>query len=180
MPCCLTFIGFEQRNTASPPLFALTRARREPRSPTCDRVQSTAESRFGNGERHDAHGERQPAGVPQVPEQVDDGWTVSPDPYFRPKIFGSWLTVTKIARPNTNPSITGWERKCVMRCARRRRMRPRRDSPLRVYRNPYVPALVRGRQAGRPGHPDPSSDSLLPQQLDRVEAADKGTGGQRR
>src|SRR6516225_11229751 len=32
---------------------------------------------------------------------------VSPGPFFRPNSLGSWLTVTKMARPKTNPSITG-------------------------------------------------------------------------
>jgi hypothetical protein len=39
---------------------------------------------------------------------------VSPSPFFIPNSLGSWLTVTKMARPNTNPSMTGRDKKAVM------------------------------------------------------------------
>jgi hypothetical protein len=43
---------------------------------------------------------------------------VSPGPFFRPNSLGNWLTVTKIARPKTNPSITGRDKNAVMNPSR--------------------------------------------------------------
>ena len=37
----------------------------------------------------------------------------SPSPFDSPKIFGSWLMVTKIARPKMNPAIAGLDRNDV-------------------------------------------------------------------
>ena len=40
-------------------------------------------------------------------DQMDDGWMVSLVRFFKPKCLGSWLTVAKMADPNTKPSLTG-------------------------------------------------------------------------
>ena len=53
---------------------------------------------------------------------------VSPGPLASPNIFGSWLTVTKMASPKMNPSITGRDRNWVMN--------PSRNSPDARNRTP--------------------------------------------
>jgi hypothetical protein len=53
---------------------------------------------------------------------------VSPSPFSRPKSLGSWPTVTKMASPNTNPSITGRDRNWVMK--------PSRNRPAATNRRP--------------------------------------------
>ena len=53
---------------------------------------------------------------------------VSPSPFSIPNSLGSWLTVTKIARPNTKPAITGRDRNCVMN--------PRRNKPAMMKKIP--------------------------------------------
>ena len=54
--------------------------------------------------------------------------TVLPSPFGTPNSLLSWPTATKSARPVTNPSITGFDRNCVMK--------PRRATPARRKTTP--------------------------------------------
>ncbi len=84
---------------------------------------------------------------PRCPIRWMNCLIVSPDPFSIPNSFGSWLTVTKIARPNTNPSITGRDRNCATNPSRNKpaiRSRPPQKitSPAAsdMYRVASVPA----------------------------------------
>lgn len=61
-------------------------------------------------------------------EQVHELDNRVPEPFLMPSL-GSWLTVTKIANPNTKPSITGRDRNCAKK--------PSRKSPATRNRPPH-------------------------------------------
>ena len=56
---------------------------------------------------------------PSSPSRLTNCSIVSSPLFSTPKILGSWLTVTKIASPKTNPSITGRDRNWAMKPSRR-------------------------------------------------------------
>ena len=71
-----------------------------------------------------------PPGVAQVPEQVHELGDRVARAFSIPNSYGSWLTVTKIASPNTKPSITGRDRNCATK--------PSRSSPATANMPPQT------------------------------------------
>ena len=100
----------------------------DPREPALAREQEH--------ERSDADCERRAVRVPEIAEHWPSWRIVSPPPASIPNSFGSCFTVTKIASPKTNPSITGRERNWAMKPSRRkpasRRTRREEDERGRV------------------------------------------------